>query len=145
MVQGMRRRRDPCRRTGLGRRGRSPSPTAARSAPCWSRTSGEGLGRTAGVPALRLFSCLLQLALLCELRRMLNAAPQLVASARVGTRRWLPSPRSQSQQQLGDLLRLLCRLLLLGLQAQSVRLWSCLTQWCLWVLTRTTPEYEIAE
>lgn len=98
-----------------------------------------------GVQALRLSSCVLQLASLCELRRMLKAAPQLVASARVGTGRWLPSPRCQSQQQLGDLLTLLCRLLLPGLQAQSVLLWSCLTQQCLWVLARTTPEYETAE
>lgn len=51
----------------------------------------RGSGRAAGVLALRLLACLLQLALLREQQRMLKAAPQLVASARVRTCRWLPS------------------------------------------------------
>lgn len=85
----------------------------------------RGSGRAAGVLALRLLACLLQLALLREQQRMLKAAPQLVASARVRTCRWLPSLCREpvSQQQLGNL-RLLWGLLLLGLQAQCVLLSS---------------------
>lgn len=75
---------------------------SALASAAWAR----GKGRAAGVLDLRLFACLLQLALRRELQRMLKAAPQLVASARVGTCRWLPSLRSQSQQQLDSLLRL---------------------------------------
>ncbi|KAL6077300.1 hypothetical protein STEG23_008920, partial [Scotinomys teguina] len=48
-----------------------------------SAAMARGSRRTEGVLALRLFACLLQLALLRKLQRMLKAAPQLVASARV--------------------------------------------------------------